>query len=450
MADPTVDTVLPSTTSSGPIAAARAATFRMVFFCASLMLLSLSTNACTLETTARIAGMSSSPKLIASSSSWDFRMVSWPFRLSCMVAAMLSAVPSQFSIAEDSLSISSGAAFIKARKPDMAFLPTRDSAAAAASDSERPENATRQSARISDRSLMEPSALEVWIVTSPIFFPAIFTSPARLFMMVRRDVPAWLPLIPAFAIRPIASAVSSAEKPSAPAIGAAYLKVSPIMETLVFALELAAARISAKWPESEAESPNAVRASVTISEVVARSSPDAAARFMMPSIPSIMSPVFQPAMAMYSKADAASVAENLVLAPISRAFPRRSSRSFPVAPEMAATLDMPSSKSAAVFTAAVPSPTMGAVTWVVRVFPTEEIFSPTCWNLPPTSSILARVALVVDAWDSKDFSCCSVSWISRWSASYCCWVISPFCSCSFACSAAVFSVASFSFVSLMA
>ena len=76
MADPTVDTVLPSTTSSGPIAAARAATFRMVFFCASLMLLSLSTNACTLETTARIAGMSSSPKLIASSSSWDFRMVS--------------------------------------------------------------------------------------------------------------------------------------------------------------------------------------------------------------------------------------------------------------------------------------------------------------------------------------------------------------------------------------
>ena len=57
------------------------------------------------------------------------------------------------------------------------------------------------------------------------------------------------------------------------------------METLVFALEEAAARISAKCPESAADKPKAVRASATISEVVARSSPDAAAMFMMPSIP---------------------------------------------------------------------------------------------------------------------------------------------------------------------
>mgnify|MGYP006922398143 CR=1 FL=1 len=42
-------------------------------------------------------------------------------------------------------------------------------------------------------------------------------------------------LMPALPIRPIASAVSSAEKPSAPAMGAQYLKVSPIMDTLVFA-----------------------------------------------------------------------------------------------------------------------------------------------------------------------------------------------------------------------
>ena len=77
---------------------------------------------------------------------------------------------------------------------------------------------------------------------------------------------------------------------------------------------------------------------MTISEVVAKSSPDAAARFMMPSMPSSMSPVFQPAIAMYSIAEAASEAENLVLAPISRAFSRRASKSEPVAPEMAATL----------------------------------------------------------------------------------------------------------------
>ena len=68
----------------------------------------------------------------------------------------------------------------------------------------------------------------------------------------------------------MASAVSSAEKPSAPAIGAQYLKVSPIMDTFVFALEDVAARMSAKWPESLAESPKAVKASVTMSEVVAK------------------------------------------------------------------------------------------------------------------------------------------------------------------------------------
>ena len=233
---------------------------------------------------------------------------------------------------------------------------------------------------------MEPSVLVVWIVTSPRLAPQIFTSPARLFMMVRRDVPAWLPLIPAFAMRPIASAVSSTEKPKAPAIGAAYLKVSPIMDTFVLALELAAARTSAKCPESLAVRPKAVRASVTISDVVARSSPDAAARFIMPSMPPSMSSVFQPAIAMYSIAAAASVAENLVLLPISRALSRRASRSLPVAPEMAATLLMPVSKSAAVLTAAVPRPATTAVAG--RNFsPTLEMLSPTVLSFSPLAAI---------------------------------------------------------------
>ena len=80
-------------------------------------------------------------------------------------------------------------------------------------------------------------------------------------------------------------------------MGAQYLKVSPIMETLVLALLLAAARISAKCPESAAVSPKAVSASVTMSEVLAKSSPEAAARFMMPSMPDNISEVFQPAIA---------------------------------------------------------------------------------------------------------------------------------------------------------
>ena len=195
-------------------------------------------------------------------------------------------------------SISAGAAFITARKPDIAFLPTSASALAAFSDSLICEKATRQSARMSFNSLILPSALVVRISISPKAAPVNLTSPARLFIMVRIAVPACVDLIPAFAIRPIASAVSSAEKPNAPAMGAQYLNVSPIMETLVFALDEAAAKISAKCPESAAVSPNAVSASVTMSDVVARSSPEAAARFMIPSIPLNISSVFQPAIAM--------------------------------------------------------------------------------------------------------------------------------------------------------
>ena len=214
-----------------------------------------------------------------------------------MVSAIFSEVPSQFLIAPSSFEMSPGAEFMSARKPDIAFFPTSASALEAFSESESCPKADRQSASIAVRLRIDPSALVVAIVTSPMDLPESFTSPVRLFMMVRREVPACEDLMPAFAIRPMASAVSSAEKPSAPAIGAQYLKVSPIILTFVFALELAAARMSAKCPESLAVSPNAVSASVTISDVVARSSPDAAARFMIPSIPSSMSEVFHPAIA---------------------------------------------------------------------------------------------------------------------------------------------------------
>ena len=215
-----------------------------------------------------------------------------------MVSAMFFAASLQLFTAPDTFSISSGAAFINARKPDMAFFPTRASALFAFSASVIPAKAPLQSARIADRLLMEPSALVVAMVTSPIATPDSFTSPVRFVMMERMEVPAWEALIPAFPISPIASAVSSTENPSAPATGAQYLNVSPIMDTLVLALLEAAASTSAKCPESAAVSPKAVSASVTISEVVARSSPDAAAKYITPSIPDSISSVFHPAIAM--------------------------------------------------------------------------------------------------------------------------------------------------------
>lgn len=48
------------------------------------------------------------------------------------------------------------------------------------------------------------------------------------------------------------------------------MKVAPIIDTLVFALEDAAASTSAKCLESAALRPKAVSASVTISDVVAK------------------------------------------------------------------------------------------------------------------------------------------------------------------------------------
>ena len=88
-------------------------------------------------------------------------------------------------------------------------------------------------------------------------------------------------------------------------------------------MDEAAASTSANFPLSEADIPNAVKASVTMSDVDARSSPDAAARFMIPSIPRTMSAPFHPAIAIYSIACPASVAENCVDAPICFAFASR-------------------------------------------------------------------------------------------------------------------------------
>ena len=118
-----------------------------------------------------------------------------------------------------------------------------------------------------------------------------------------------------------------------------------------------------------------------MSDVDARSSPDAAARFMMPSKPSIMSCVFHPAIAIYCIPCAASDALNFVFAPISRAFPRSLSRSVPVAPEIADTFDISLSKSAVVLTAATPSPAI--------LVDNGRSFCPTLVNVPPTFSAFA-------------------------------------------------------------
>ena len=185
-----------------------------------------------------------------------------------------------------------------ASHPLIAFFPKIAPAAAACSASFRLPSFFRRVVMMSRMDFMDPSA---FVTSIPYFSMASAICLVGFTMLVspvRSAVPADDALIPAFAISPIATAVSSMVKPNAPATGAAYLKVSPIISTLVFALLDAAAMMSARRAESSADLPKAVSASVTMSDVVARSAPDAAARFMIPSTPESMSSVFHPAMAM--------------------------------------------------------------------------------------------------------------------------------------------------------
>ena len=75
------------------------------------------------------------------------------------------------------------------------------------------------------------------------------------------------------------------------------------------------------------------------------------------------------------------------------------------------------SKSAAVFTMAVPAAAMGSVTWVVSVSPTPLMEPPTLSIVEPTPLIFASVSLVVDALAASPSSLLSVSTISRSRAS---------------------------------
>ena len=196
----------------------------------------------------------------------------------------------------------------------------------------------------------------VFIVASPRFDIACACCAVGLTRFTSeffRAFPDCEPFIPLLAISPRAIAKSSADEPIAPATGATYLKLSPMRDTFVFAFDDADARTSAKCPDSSALIPRAVKASVTISEVVASSSPLAAARFITPSMPSSISLVFHPAIAMKFNASADSVAENFVSEPISFALSLKSSISSVLALDVAFTFDIAESKSIPTFIASV-------------------------------------------------------------------------------------------------
>ena len=182
--------------------------------------------------------------------------------------------------------------------PDIASFPKIVEAAAVFSVSESPPKLLRKLSITPFNDFMFPSP-SVRLIPYLSIAAAMLSVGAAIFAIeVLRAVPAMLACTPAFDIRPSASEVSSTLYFIAPATEPTYLKASPISPTFVFALALALASTSEKWPESPAFKPKAVSASVTISDVLAKSSPDAAARLIIPDIPAVICSGFQPAIAM--------------------------------------------------------------------------------------------------------------------------------------------------------
>ena len=89
-------TSLPTTSSSGPIAATTAATATMAFCVPSSRFANLSTRFDTHVTASFTYGISMSPMVMDTPSSFDFRLVICPWRLSCMTAAVSFALPLQW------------------------------------------------------------------------------------------------------------------------------------------------------------------------------------------------------------------------------------------------------------------------------------------------------------------------------------------------------------------
>ena len=285
-------------------------------------------------------GNNNSPSSTCKASKADCANVILPLRLSNLVSAICLAAPSQLYTASVSLLKSASDAFTIASIPAKLSFPKIVVAAATCSASDNPPKLLRRFFTTSPKLFIEPSAFVRLMPYFSIAAACASVGFAILANAVFKLVPATSALILAFAISPIPKDISSTLYPNAPATGATFWNVDPIILTLVFALLDACANTSEKCPASDALNPKAVKASVTISDTLAKSSPEAAARFIIPSIPPNISSVFHPAIAMYSIACPASVAVNFVDAPISLALFESWAISSVVAPDIAFTPDI--------------------------------------------------------------------------------------------------------------
>ena len=96
-----------------------------------------------------------------------------------------------------------------------------------------------------------------------------------------------------------------------------------------------------------------------------------------------------------------------------------SSSASPVAPVLRISASIPESTSLNAATAATPTATMGAVSFSVTFLPTSVMLSPVSFSLPPTALSFWAETVPKSLYSSvRSFRFCSVSMISRCSASY--------------------------------
>ena len=199
--------------------------------------------------------------------------------------------------------------------------------------------------------------------------------------MRRRAVPACEPLMPALARAANIPEVCSIDIPADLATGATYFMESA-NNPMSNADELNAAAItSVTWPVSDASMPNPRRVAPATSADLAKSEPDACAKFRVASVTFSISPVVNPSLANSNCNPDTSDAVNLVDDPKSNAFFSRRLNSSADAPDTAATCAMLCSKSAATLNDTPAMAPRGAVIPAVMEAPRRLVFLPKALNL---------------------------------------------------------------------
>ena len=147
-------------------------------------------------------GTNSSPTVSKSSEKADLSLLTLPFVVSPIVLAISLATPLYSEVALVNLFTSDSAAFKTAIKPELASVPTRVDIVCCCWTSLNPSKPFFKLSNVALKSTEPSSASTIAIPYSSISFWASFVGSARDAIVCLKEVPAWLPLIPALAISP--------------------------------------------------------------------------------------------------------------------------------------------------------------------------------------------------------------------------------------------------------